>query len=183
MPVSRSARWILLLLLQGERRVRYNKPVTGRTRLIKELFLLKMAYGLKDIEYRFIPYWYGPFCPEIYADLQELKGDELMVSKDGPGGEVFSLSPDGVRRAQDLEKDLPPPALKKVRDCKEKYNPMPFEDLVAYVYERWPEYTTRGLRSPSTVLEEFRKQARRAGITEADVDRAIAQYRAQATSA
>ncbi len=60
MAVPKSAGWILVLLLQGEGRVRYNKPVTGRTRLIRELFLLKMAYGLKDIEYRFIPYWYGP---------------------------------------------------------------------------------------------------------------------------
>jgi hypothetical protein len=58
--VSNRERWILLLLLQGEGRQRYNKPVVGRTRLVKELFLLKMTYGLRDMEYEFIPYWYGP---------------------------------------------------------------------------------------------------------------------------
>jgi hypothetical protein len=58
--VSNRERWILLLLLQREGRQRYNKPVVGRTRLVKELFLLKMTYGLRDMEYEFIPYWYGP---------------------------------------------------------------------------------------------------------------------------
>jgi len=176
-------RWILLLLLQGKGRQRYNKPITGRTRLIKELFLLKMTYGLQEIEYRFVPYWYGPFCPEIYADLQTLKEGGEVTSSEESGGEVLSLSPEGVRRAQSFERTLPPLSLQRLRDCKEKYNSMPFEELVAYVYDRWPEYTTRSLRSTTTVMEEFRKQAAKAVVTEADVDRAIAEYRAQAPSA
>jgi len=151
--------------------------------LIKELFLLKMTYGVKDMEYSFIPYWYGPFCPEIYADLQGLQETGEVGSAASPGGEVLSLTPEGVRRAQALEAHVAPETLRRLRDCKGRYNPMPFEDLVAYVYDRWPEFTTRSLKSTTTVMEEFRNQARRAGITEADVDRAIAEYRAQASSA
>ena len=49
--------------------------------------------------------------------------------------------------------------------------------------ERWPKYPTRSPRSPATVLEEFREQAKKAGITAADVDRAIAEYLAQIPSA
>jgi len=47
------------------------------------------------------------------------------------------------------------------------------------VYERWPKCATRSLGSPATILEEFREQAKKAGITAADVDQAIAEYRAQ----
>jgi len=176
------ARWILLLLLQGEGTQRYNKPVIGRTRLIKELFVLKMAYGVKDMEYEFIPYWYGPFCPEVYGDLQELKDEGKLESREGAGGEILSLMPDGVSAARQLETDASPDTIRRIRECKERFNSMPFEDFVAYVYERWPEYTTRALRSPSTVLEELRKQARKAKITEEDIDRAVAEYRAGTSS-
>jgi len=175
------ARWIPILLLQGEGRQRYNKPVVGRTRLIKELFLLKEAYGLKQIEYRFVPYWYGPFSPEILADLQELRDSGFVDAQGSPGGEIITLTPAGVERARKLEAGAPADVVRRIRECKERFNPMPFEELLAYVYERWPEYTARALRSPATVLEEFRKQARKARITEADVDRAIAEYRSQAS--
>ncbi len=37
------------------------------------------------------------------------------------------------------------------------------------------------LRSPSAVLKELQKQVRKAGITQADVERAIAEYRARAS--
>lgn len=157
--------------------------MVGRTRLIKELFLLKMTYGVRDMEYTFIPYWYGPFCPEIYADLQALQERGEVGSADSPGGEVLSLTPTGVQRAQALEPSITPDTLRRIRDCKEKYNPMEFDALVEYVYERWPKFTTRSLRSPATALEEFRKQAKKAGITAADVDQAIAEYRAQVPSA
>lgn len=179
---SPRTRWILALLLQGEGNQRYNKPVVGRTRLIKELFVLKMAYGLKEIEYEFIPYWYGPFSPEVYADLEELKHDGVLDAREGAGGEVFSLTPAGVRTAQETVAGFASAVLERIRDCKERFNPMPFEDFVAYVYERWPEYTTRALQSPHKVLEELRRQARTARITEADIDRAIAEHRAQAPS-
>ena len=176
------SRWIQLLLLQGEGKHRYNKPVVGRTRLIKELFVLKMAYGLKDIEYEFIPYWYGPFCPEIYADLEELRAEEIIESRDSVGGEVLSLTPAGVTSAQALERAMSVDRIRKIRDCKERFNSKPFEEFVAYVYERWPKYTTRALQSPLTVLKELRSQARKARITEADVDAAIASYRSRAST-
>ena len=39
------------------------------------------------------------------------------------------------------------------------------------------------LHAASAVLEELRRQARKAGITEADIERAIAEYRARTPSA
>jgi uncharacterized protein YwgA len=131
------------------------------------------------MEYEFIPYWYGPFCPEVYADLQELRDEGNLESRESTGGETFSLTPTGVVRARQLEGSSNPDTLRRIRECKERFNSMVFEDFVAYVYERWPEYTTRALRSPSTVVEELRKQARKARITEEDVDRAVAEYRAR----
>jgi len=59
---------------------------------------------------------------------------------------------------------------------------MPARDR-KYAYVRWLKCTTRSLRSPATVLEKFREQAKKAVITAADVDRAIAEYRAQIPSA
>ena len=181
MPPPR-ARWIQILLLQGEGQQRYNKPVVGRTRLIKELFLLKKGYGLKQIEYEFIPYWYGPFSPEIYADLAELKDDRILESRDSVGGEVLSLTPAGVASAQVLERSVDADLIMKIRDCKERFNSKPFDELVAYVYERWPEYTSRSLQSPFSVLKELKSQAGKARITDADVDAAVASYRARTST-
>jgi len=151
----------------------------GRTRLIKELFILKMAYGLKEMEYQFIPYWYGPFCPEVYADLEELKAEGVVSAMDSVGGEVISLTPSGVTFAQSLERGVAPDRLRKIRDCKDRYNSKPFEEFVAYVYERWPNYTSRSLQSPVNVLKELRAQSKKARISEADVDAAVAAYRSR----
>ena len=173
---------MLLLLLQGEGKHRYNKPIVGRTRLIKELFMLKMAYGLKEMEYEFIPYWYGPFCPEVYADLEELKEEGVVSATASVGGEVISLTPSGVTSAQSFERVISADHLGKIRDCKERFNSKPFEEFVAYVYERWPNYTSRALQSPVNVLRELRAQSKKARITEADVDAAVAAYRSRSAS-
>ncbi len=181
MPAAERTRWILILLLQGGGKQRYNAPIVGRTRLIKLLFLLKQAFGLRKMEYEFTPYWYGPFSPEILGDLEDLRDSGAIQALDSHGGETISLTPEGVRRAQDLEHASPSDDLRRIGECKERFNAMPFEELIAYVYERWPEFTARALRSPSNVLEELRKQARKARITDADVDRAVAEYRSQAS--
>ena len=141
-----------------------------------------MAYGMKEMEYEFIPYWYGPFCPEVYADLEELKAEGVVEARDSVGGEILSLTPSGVASAQSHEKAVGSDRLRKIRDCKERFNSKPFEEFVAYVYERWPKYTSRSLQSPLTVLRELRAQSGKARITEADVDAAIAAYRSRSAS-
>lgn len=134
------------------------------------------------MEYEFIPYWYGPFSPEVYADLEELKAEDVISAMDSVGGEVISLTPKGVVEAQSLERAASPDVLRKIRDCKERFNSKPFEEFVAYVYERWPNYTSRALQSPVTVLKELRAQSKKARITEADVDAAIAAYRSRSAT-
>ena len=179
---ARRSRWILALLFEGEGRQRYNKPVEGRTRLMKELFLLKMTFGLREIEYEFVPYWYGPFSPGVYTDLESLAEDGFVETRNGPAGDIFSLTPRGIDTAQDARATIGKMAIERIKTCKERFNSMPLNQLVAYVYERWPKYTVRALKSPSSVLAALRKEAKAAGITEEDVTRAIAEYRGQAST-
>src|SRR5688572_9464290 len=69
---------LLLMLYSPGNTDKVNEPITGRTRLIKMLFLFKeelwpkfrKGVDLQDEEmYNFIPWNYGPFSKDVYDDL------------------------------------------------------------------------------------------------------------------
>lgn len=86
MPKIDNRRDILLLLLYSPGRSEVpNRPITGRTRLVKMLFLFKhealheFRKGTEITEenfYEFFPWNFGPFSSQVYDDLNffELRG-------------------------------------------------------------------------------------------------------------
>ena len=132
--------WILMLLFAGGKRQRYNEPVAGRIRLMKELFLFHMRFrGIKDF-YTFRAYKYGPYSDEVWFNLSELVEQELVQSSSGFGSEVYGLTPAGVERAKAAYDSLETSLRQGLVDTKIRYNTMPLHDLIAIVYERFPTF-------------------------------------------
>jgi uncharacterized protein YwgA len=74
---------LLVLLYSSGGKSDFNDPVSGRTRLMKLLFLLQNEYNLHkklgiDEEYGFEAYNYGPFSKDVYDDVEFLENVGLI---------------------------------------------------------------------------------------------------------
>ncbi len=146
---NRPAKWMLLMLLAGGEKRRYNEPVAGKTKLVKEIFLLDRARKEIAPRYEFTAYDYGPFSPEILRDLDELKDRGLVQAEPGYGSEVYSLTERGVGVARILWSREDPKTVAKIFDIKVRFNKMPLSQLLSYVYGLYPRFAEK------SVLDSF----------------------------
>lgn len=142
---SPHAKWLVALLYTGSQWQRYNAPVSGRTRLMKELFLLRMNYKVDEDFYDFEAGNYGPTSNTVLRDLERLQ-DEGFVSHDPESyGGTYQLTPDGCDLGQELWRDLTDEQQDALLDVKDRFNRMPLTKLLGFVYRSYPEYTTESL--------------------------------------
>lgn len=139
---------LLMLLLAGGSKANENEPIVGNTRLQKELFLAQKKLEDYHIErpYSFRPYHYGPYCKEIYNDLDwlEFKGfvsQEKTVSRSKGAIRRFSLTKEGIERIKKMieENNLQDHFL-VIRKIKHEYNSWDVVALVEFTHEQYPEY-------------------------------------------
>ena len=127
--------------------------IKGATRLQKIVFLIQRELGLGG--FRFTASKYGPWSKELDDTVQELiKRGELIVEEHEPEGiqeqpiKVYKASTSLVEQGKDIFRDLlqtnPTLALKfytRVRS----YATLPLTYLIAYLYRKYPEYTTQSI--------------------------------------
>ncbi len=130
------------MLFVGGKKQRYNEPVAGRTRLMKELFLLRQRAGNLPSFFEFRPYKYGPHSDEVLSAIDSLMADGYLQSSPGFGSEIYSLTPDGVRRAAALFNVLDDRTRRLLTDIKIQFNGIPLSDLLEYVYSRYPRFAS-----------------------------------------
>jgi len=141
MKLSEHYKWILLFLSVGGKNKRYNEPVIGKTRLVKELFLLRKIGKIKDV-YEFKPDKYGPSSDEIIKDLDILINKGLVQTQPHPFGTQYSLTPEGLKKAQEFMTDE---IKTKIENIKRNYNEMPLNEFLIYVYSAFPRYTEKSV--------------------------------------
>ena len=142
MSLSQHHKWIVLFLFAaGNRRKKYNEPVTGKTRLVKELFLLREVGKIKNM-YEFFPDNYGPSSEELLTDLNLLIQDDFVQTQPHPYGTQYFLTPKGIKKAQEL---ITEEIKMKIENIKRNYNEMPLNKLLVYVYTAFPKYTVKSI--------------------------------------
>ena len=139
---------LLMLLLASGNGNGENKPIIGKTRLQKELFLSQKA--LKDYKisgpYSFRPYLYGPYCKDIYNDIDRLMQRGLVLEErieTQQSGIIrrFSLTERGVASTKDLVRQLN--LMEQygiIQQVKAYYNSMDVVELVELTHREYPEY-------------------------------------------
>lgn len=140
---SSPKKWILLILFTGGNRKRYNEPVRGKTRLVKEIFLLTKRAPNIEPRYRFRPDKYGPNSIQLLRDLTDLQKRRLIQSHESFGGIVYSLTQFGVSLTIRLYNSLDKDTKKWLVETKTRYNSMPLNHLLNYVYSAYPEYAVK----------------------------------------
>lgn len=139
-------KWILVLLF-------VLGAIKGSTRLEKLLFLLKEELKVVDEPfYRFSPYLFGPFSAEALNDAKLLRdaglieiieetldfsplSDWIVVRK------TYRLTEAGKEIAKHLFEELRKrPEVREALRKIQQYNAMPLDELLSYVYKRYPEF-------------------------------------------
>jgi uncharacterized protein YwgA len=145
--LTRSEVLLLLLNAPGLSGVE-NEPIKGRTKLQKLLFLIQKSIPKNSllVSYPFRPFKYGPFCKEVYDDLQFLKEEGLIKEEKEYLKEKgiyvkFKLTEKGQQKARELANTPEGIELVKVvTDIKKKFNHMTVADLVEFTHEQYPGY-------------------------------------------
>ena len=110
------------------------------TALMKYAFLLQMEGNGRRQFYHFIPYHYGPFAKEVYADLERLQADGLVtVDEDGDEDRTrITLADPGGAEAALAE--LPDDLKEGVTTILNTYGDLDHKTLLRTVYEKYPAY-------------------------------------------
>lgn len=142
-PLSKQRqRWILLYLFMfGE--------IKGRTRFEKLLYLQKKE--LRFVRGNFFSFkWlhYGPYSKELILDLDDLQEKNLIsvevrevnLASDIAHLYTYRLASKGKDLISSILKELPPETLEKLKNLK-RFNGMPLEKLLEYVYRKFEKRT------------------------------------------
>lgn len=151
-PVRDRAEWILRLLYAEDEYGRQNTPLYGKTRLQKACFLLHRKLNEKfDVEtgFNFRPDKFGPFDPGIYDAVTFLENQEWLEADSPDEHEErydlvrYQLTENGLEKAANLYNELGDPQQDLVFWVKNKHALKKLGRLLTYVYNEYPEMTTK----------------------------------------
>lgn len=131
--------WTLLAVALAD-----GKPLSP-VQLQKSVFLfgkLLPSEVLTEDFYEFVPYNYGPFCPEVYRDAEELAQEGLVQisSVATHGYSQYSATPAGIAEGYRVRELLPSSVAEHAKAIVEWARAQTFRGLVSAVYEKYPEY-------------------------------------------
>ncbi len=120
--------------------------------LQKSLFLIGENLKPADTDYSqgyyaFEPYDYGPFDSDVYADAEALAATGLATITPHPARSFFqyAATPEGVARASELEKSIPPVARQYVHDVVAWARDRSFSEIVRAIYQKYPKQRARSV--------------------------------------
>ena len=140
-------RQAILLALLYYSHIVLKKPAM-LTFAMKEAFLLQREAGL-TLGYEFIPYKYGPFSKEVYEDIEELEKN-LLVEKIKPSRDIekteVTISEDFKDWTEKLIDKLSEKHKILVQFYVQKYGTLSYNELIDYVYSKYPQFTIKSKR-------------------------------------
>lgn len=161
---------LLILALIREQAARAGRKVTQTailvTALMKYVFLLQMEGKSNPQFYHFIPYHYGPFAKELYADLEKLQAQDLvhvlglkrtvavpgladrqmpygLLSGDETESNRIEISLTDKKRADETLDVLPNDLKEDVATILDTYGDLDHNALLKTVYEKYPAYAQK----------------------------------------
>jgi len=140
--------WILALLAYA------GGVIRGKTRLQKALFILNRleeVYKQPIVPASFKPYDYGPWSPDVERALERMREKGMVETYSEPtNGEepvtVIKASPEALERGRAvLDRLKETSAWQDIKARMHLAVHAPLLELLWYVYDIWPEYTSNSL--------------------------------------
>lgn len=133
------------------------EPIEGRTRLQKMVFLMQQRFKeqgkdpLLSDDFEFIPYDYGPFSKDLYAELDSMSEKSMIKdSVEEIGNDNvkydYSIQNQGIEFVENqLGQEEAETILQMAEEIKEEYNDVMLSDLIEDVYAEYPEYAKNSI--------------------------------------
>ena len=130
----------------------------SRVQMQKALFLLDA--NISDLtdgpHFEFRPYFYGPFDPEVYRELESLERHHQLTITPGQPSPTYSLTTDGLERGRSEFAKLDQSAQEYIHQAVSFVRAATFQQLVSSIYHAYPEMAESSLmpgrqRVPHTV--------------------------------
>jgi len=118
-----------------------NKAIRGKTRLMKELFLISKNIPKLEAEADFEAYNYGPNSDYVSNALEELEVLNL-IHKDG---DKYYLTDAGKKIVNKLKPNIDKDEIDLIEDMKELFDGLTTDEMLAIVYFTYPEMTFESL--------------------------------------
>jgi type I restriction enzyme S subunit len=137
---------LLVLALIAEKAKRASRAAAEVlvTALMKYVFLLQMeGNGGRRRLYHFVPYHYGPFAKELYADLKKLQEEGLVTVDNDSEEEKTRIALADPERAEQALAALPDDLKEDVAAIIENYGRLDHNALLKAVYEKYPAYARK----------------------------------------
>lgn len=121
--------------------------IDGATRFQKLVFLGQQEGGLPDT-YEFREDRFGPFSPDLRADLETLVAQDLIqrdivTNRCGRPKIIYGLSNKGYRKARNLlNLEGNEQLFQRAQDIKRRFNDEPIQRLLQFVYNKYDSYVT-----------------------------------------
>jgi type I restriction enzyme S subunit len=135
---------VLALVAQKAKRASRAAAEVLVTALMKYVFLLQMEgnSGRRRL-YHFVPYHYGPFAKELYADLKKLQAEGLVTVDNDSEEEKTRIALADPGKAEQALAELPDDLKEDVAAVIEKYGRLDHNALLTAVYEKYPAYARK----------------------------------------
>ncbi len=134
--------YVLAVLAAG------NGEVLTPVQIQKLFFLLdrKVAGQLGGVRFNFQPQGYGPFDKEVFEDLRELSGQNLIsIDEAVHRTSTYRITPAGLARGAPLLAQIPLPMREYIGKLLEWVRGQSFESLISWIYREYPEMSVRGV--------------------------------------
>lgn len=112
------------------------------TALMKYAFLFQMEGIAKRRLYQFIPYHYGPFAKELYADLETLQ-EQGLITVDNGDEDKTQIAIANSEATESAIAALPDDFKEDVAAILNAYGDLDHNTLLATVYEKYPAYAKK----------------------------------------
>jgi type I restriction enzyme S subunit len=114
------------------------------TTLMKYLFLLQMEGTARYRHfYHFVPYHYGPFAKEVYADLEKLEQERLVSVQRSSDEEKILISLTDPGKAEAALAELPEDLRQDVGRIVDTYGELDHHGLLETVYAKYPAFARK----------------------------------------
>jgi len=136
---------LILLLLYAKK----DKPIYGRTMLMKQVFLLfeeiLKKYDLKIQNPKFVPYRYGPYSFTVAKVAEDLAfaGYIKIEGKKNAKKERFIITDEGIREIEKKWKRLSESLKKEIKNHRISWDQMGPNGILKYVYTYYPAFKVK----------------------------------------
>lgn len=142
-PAKFSLHDLIMILLYAQ-----DKPIHGRTLLIKELFLLYMRQLRNDTQNpKFVPYRYGPYSFQLMESVNalNLSGYLQIAGRKNSKAESFTLTDKGKKIAKKIFDKLKKETKNKIIEQRKGWDQLGTDGILNYVYTHYPKYKKKSI--------------------------------------